>query len=458
MERSVLGPAIVRAAGAAVGIAAVGLTACSSAPAPAAPVPVSPGEAVTVFDSAWSRIDRTYYDSTFGGLDWDAVRAELRPVAREAGTVDSLRSVLESMISRVGESHFAIIPAEAADALDPDSLTGGSGEPGDVGIEIRILGEALVVSHVTAGSAAERAGVRPGWVVEAVDGRPAAELLDVLDRLGDERRLAEARVAWAAQALLAGKVGDTLDARFRDGEDREVERSLVPAPRAGTPVRFGNLPTLYAELQHRRLPVDGGCAGLIRFNVWMTPILEPFEDAFQALRDCEGIVLDIRGNPGGVAGMVMALSGYFMEEREALGRMKTRRGELNLVSMPRRVTPAGDPMRPFDGPLAILVDGMSMSTSEIFAGGLQGVDRARVFGEVTGGQALPALMVRLPNRDVLMYVFADFVGPDGNRIEGRGVEPDQAVPLTRSDLLLGVDPPLEAALRWIERQERQAAP
>jgi carboxyl-terminal processing protease len=93
-----------------------------------------------------------------------------------------------------------------------------------------------------------------------------------------------------------------------------------------------------------------------------------------------------------------------------------------------------------------------MSTSEIFAAGLQGVGRARVFGEVTGGQALPALMVRMPNRDVLMYAFADFVAPDGTRVEGRGVIPDVAVPLTRADLLAGRDAPLEAAIRWIEAQ------
>lgn len=430
-------------------LVAAGIAGCAAGARPAAPAPIPAALAVEVFDSAWSRVDRTYYDSTFGGLDWDGVRAELRPLAREAGTVDSLRAILGAMLDRIGDSHFAVIPGEVADALDPDSLTGETGEPGDAGVEIRVLDGQLVVSRVEGGGPADRAGIRTGWVVEAIDGEPASSLLEVLDGLGEERRLAEARLAWAAERRMAGAVGDTIRVRVRDGQEQISERSLVPAPRRGTPARFGNLPTQIADLEYRRIPAGEGCAGLIRFNVWMTPILPAFDQAFTELRNCDGFILDIRGNPGGMAGMVMGVSGYFMDEREALGTLRTRDTELNLVSMPRRVTPGGDAMEPYDGPVAILVDGMSMSTSEIFAGGLQGVQRALVFGEVTGGQALPALMVRLPNRDVLMYVFADFVGPDGTRIEGRGVQPDRLVPLTRQRLLEGTDAALEAAVAWI---------
>ncbi|MEJ2503679.1 MAG: peptidase S41, partial [Gemmatimonadota bacterium] len=70
---------------------------CASAqepdPAPSPePDPVSPALAEAVFDSAWSMVYRTYYDTTFAGVDWLALREELRPVARNAGTTDSLRS------------------------------------------------------------------------------------------------------------------------------------------------------------------------------------------------------------------------------------------------------------------------------------------------------------------------------------------------------------------------------
>ncbi len=95
-----------------------------------------------------------------------------------------------------------------------------------------------------------------------------------------------------------------------------------------------------------------------------------------------------------------------------------------------------------------------MSTSEIFAGGMQKLGRARVFGETSAGQALPALSLRLPGGDVLVHAFASYTGPGGEPFEGRGVVPDETVPPTREALLAGSDPALDAAVRWISRQTR----
>jgi carboxyl-terminal processing protease len=61
------------------------------------------------------------------------------------------------------------------------------------------------------------------------------------------------------------------------------------------------------------------------------------------------------------------------------------------------------------------------------------------------------MATKLPTGDVLMHVVADFVAPDGSRIEGRGVTPDMVVPLVRRDILARRDAPLEAAFDWIDR-------
>src|SRR5207342_622340 len=90
-------------------------------------------------------------------------------------------------------------------------------------------------------------------------------------------------------------------------------------------------------------------------------------------------------------------------------------------------------------PGSILVDAMSGSVTECFAGGMQSIGRARVFGQTSMGQALPALFDSLPNGDLLIHAYGDFVTADGTRLEGRGVIPDEAVPLERADLLAGRD-------------------
>ncbi|MGH7505584.1 MAG: S41 family peptidase [Longimicrobiales bacterium] len=430
-------PTVVRGTGAASGRSAE---------------PVATTIALATFDTAWSRIARLHYDSTFNGVDWDAVRQELRPRAAAAATIGALRAVVSGMLERLGESHYALIPGESADAIEPgeESDTTPSGVPGDVGMSVRVVGGLVVVTRIDPSGAAAAAGVRPGWAVERIGEQSLGDALERLFELeGAERRIASTRFVFRVNEMLTGDAGTVASLRFLDGEDRRVTLDLTRRPRPGEPVRFGNLPAFFAVLKHERIVVDGACVGVIRFSVWMLPLAAAFDQAIDDVRDCDGVVIDLRGNPGGVAGMVMGVAGHFFDEVTPLGILRSRGTELKLVANPRLVNRAGQRVEPFAGRVAILTDAASVSTSEIFAAGMQSNRRARIFGDTTAGQALPAVAVRLPNGDVLMHVIADLTGPDGRRIEGSGVAPDVMVPLTRAGLLAGHDAPLEAAIRWI---------
>ena len=100
------------------------------------------------------------------------------------------------------------------------------------------------------------------------------------------------------------------------------------------------------------------------------------------------------------------------------------------------------------------MDPLSGSTSEFFAAGLQGLGRAHIVGDTSAGAALPALMDRLPNGDVMMHVIADLTDSRGRRVEGVGVVPDEVIPLKAAALAAGHDDALEAALRWAAAQPR----
>jgi carboxyl-terminal processing protease len=109
-------------------------------------------------------------------------------------------------------------------------------------------------------------------------------------------------------------------------------------------------------------------------------------------------------------------------------------------------------VRPFAGPVAILVDELTGSTSECFTGAMQSLGRARVFGTQTLGEALPALTKRLPNGDVLMYAVGNFVTSSGRALEGEGVLPDEPVALSIEALSAGRDAAMDRALQWVDRQ------
>jgi carboxyl-terminal processing protease len=184
----------------------------------------------------------------------------------------------------------------------------------------------------------------------------------------------------------------------------------------------------------------------------MAAVAGPFHQAVDQHREASGIIIDLRGNPGGLAGMMMGIAGHFIAEPKSLGVMTSRHNVLKFPANPQVVSTTGKRVGTYAGPVAILVDRLSASASECFTGGMQSLRRVRVFGERTMGAALPSQFDKLPNGDLFIHATADFVTSDGTRLEGRGVIPDQVVPLTREALLAGRDPILDAALAWVDAQ------
>ncbi|MEO6212764.1 MAG: S41 family peptidase [Vicinamibacterales bacterium] len=406
---------------------------------------------VETFDAAWRIVRDTHFDKTFNGVDWDAVRVELRPRAEEAKSVGELRRVIGAMLSRLGQSHFAIVPGTVDDPAVPSGAAApsptGSADPG---FDLRLMGGEVIVTAVDPGRGAAAAGVRTGWRLVAIGDKPVAETLKALPESNERLRGLQ---AWRLmQAGLRGADGSKLDLSFQDASDRLVKVPVERQSEKGLPVKVGSLPTMFVRVTDaaRKTPA-GRNAGLIAFNVWMAPVDAPFARAIDTYRDSDGIIVDLRGNPGGLAAMMMGLSGHFVGQVQPLGVMKTRDNELRFVANPRTVDASGKAVSVYDGPVAILVDAMSGSASECFAGGMQSIGRVRVFGQTTMGQALPALFDRLPNGDVMIHAYGDFVTADGTRLEGRGVVPDEVTPLDRGDLLAGRDRALEAALSWIDK-------
>jgi carboxyl-terminal processing protease len=209
-------------------------------------------------------------------------------------------------------------------------------------------------------------------------------------------------------------------------------------PGAGTLVRFGNLPEMRLVFESRKLPSG---AGYIRFNEFLEPatIMPQIQAAVKTFSNAPGIILDLRGNPGGIGIMAMGVAGFFIDkDGQKLGEMKTRTTTLNFVIFPRPEV--------YSGPLAILLDRNSASTTEILAGGLQDLGRARIFGTRSAGAALPSDIIRLPNGDGFQYAQASYTSVNGKTLEGNGVTPDVVVEESAN---ADHDPFIEAAEHWI---------
>jgi len=417
-------------------LAAVLLTATVVAQTP----PLTPHERqlnIDSFEYVWKTVRDKHWEAKPAGVDWQAVHDELRPAIEKATSMDTARAVMTDMLSRLHETHFEIIPAQLYSDVD------GSHAKGEIttGIDLRVVGNEVLVTSVDPDSSAAREGVQPGWLIVRIG---AVNLDPVIDKLNEsyaKSTLHDLVMRSAVLSRLEGKQGDTVAVVFLDGANHRVAKTLTHGKPKGSLAQFGYLFPMHVWFDYSKV----ANIGYVKFNIFLDParLMNLFAEAVQSSKTCDGFIIDLRGNPGGIGVMAMGMAGWFIDKPDQrLGTLYMRDTTVKFVVNPRLDT--------FPGPLAILVDGASASTSEILAGGLKDLGRARIFGSHTAAAALPSVFEMLPNGDGFQYAIANYISEGGKPLEGLGVTPDVETPLTRQALLAGHDPALDAAITWIK--------
>lgn len=389
------------------------------------------------FDIVWRTVKAKHFDPTFGGVDWDKVREQYAPRVAAVKSDTELYQLLQQMLGELHQSHFAIIPPEAVTPTESKESRESS-----IGIDLRIVDDQAVITRVESGSKAAAAGLRTGFVIKEVGRMPVEQIIQRFAKSKQSPSLINLYITRSVLGRIEGKAGTAVRIVYLDERDQAREANIEREPFKGemSPA-MGNFPPQYMEFESKRL---AGGIGYIRFNIFVIPMMEKIKSAIRQMSDAPGIIIDLRGNPGGVGGMATGLAGVLESKQTSLGVMKMRTGHVNFAVFPQSETYAGR--------VAILIDGSSASTSEVFAGGMQDIGRAVVVGERSAGAALPSIFEKLPTGALFQYAIADFKTPKGLLVEGHGVVPDKEVKLMRRALLEGRDTQLEAAIEQITKK------
>src|SRR6266550_3684337 len=319
------------------------------------------------FDIVWKTVNERYYDPTFGGVDWQEVRERYAPLVTAAQTDQEVHRLLQLMVSELHQSHFVIIPKEsipklipvktssqASDADDPDDEDAleqiendDSTTPLDrigyklterlstgIGIDLRIINGAAVITRVDPGSAAARAGLRPGFVINSAGGQ---SLAPVIARFQNSPTFQSVFRGELPLILLAGFINgerqSSVKIVYLDGRNRmhavRIKREKLKGEMSPA---IGNLPVTYTEFVTRELP---GRFGYLRFNAFMPGLMKKICAALRSYHDARGLVLDLRGNQGGLLGMIGGLRGLLESRSVSLGNMKARSGRVSLMAFPQ---------------------------------------------------------------------------------------------------------------------------
>jgi carboxyl-terminal processing protease len=395
-------------------------------------------ERAAIFETVWQTVNDQYFDPTFGGKDWQAIGDEYRQKLATVQDDDTFWfRVLNPMLFELGVSHLAALPPELAGELDHMTFATGS-----LGMDVRLLDGKAVVTQVVEGSPAGEAGLRPGFVISSVDGRTLSDIAaESMQTPPDNERNRRGNAIQGMRSLLYGERGTEVVVEYLDENDRPQRASLQFAPRSGSACAQIDplLPPACTEFEVKRL-ANG--IGYLRFSGFLTPVLDSVLQAIDDLRDAPALIIDLRGNPGGQFPVRKAIASQLVGEPKLFMRYQHRDGleEAYLDPVPD----------PYKGKVVILVDELSASSSEEFAGSLQALGRATIIGSQTPGRCLVMNVAPLPNDALLVYPYGQSQTPDGRVLEDNGVVPDIAIALDRQRLLQGVDAQLEAALTYLD--------
>lgn len=303
--------------------------------------------------------------------------------------------------------------------LDPDELAAldfhNDGAYVGVGLQVAARDEAVMVTRVFPDSPAQEAGIRAGDRLVAVGGDPArgSELESVLGRIrGPE----------------GSEVALTVRTPGAEPRTLELTRSRIKVPAV-----------------EARIVRDGdrsvGYLRLLRFTRGASEALRTKAEQ-QLAAGVDGLVLDLREDPGGLVSEALGVAGVFLPEGSEVVTTEGR-------NSPRRTLRTDDEPVGEGVPLAVLVDRNSASSSEIVAGALRDGDRATLVGERTFGKALVQSTWLLRDGGALKLTTARYLTPSGFDLAERGLPPDvKAV----DDPDTKADEALDAALDELESQ------
>jgi carboxyl-terminal processing protease len=297
-----------------------------------------------------------------------------------------IEDAIQGMVSSL-DPHSSLLTPDALRELQIDT----QGEFTGIGIHVTMRNNLVTVISPIVGTPAYNAGIKAGDMIVKVDDTATDNLTDAVKRMRGPK---------------GTKVTITI---MREGEPKPIDFTLIR-----------DVIPIYSV---KAAPLTPGYG-----YVWVTHFREnTYDDLVTALVTMEkaapplqGLVLDLRDNPGGVLDQAIRISDLFLDE----GIIMTSKGRLARHTKVYRAT-GSTPSRTY--PIVVLINGGSASASEIVAGALQDEKRALVIGTTSFGKGSVQAIETLRDGYGLKLTIARYYTPSGRSIQAKGVEPDIVV-------------------------------
>lgn len=338
-----------------------------------------------IYHRAWQLVRDNYYDPNFNGKNW--AEYEHKYDSQIKTTADAFKQI-KVMLDGLNDPYTRFLDPRAFqdenDAIDAHIVGIG------VNLQQSKDQQHLIVTRTIPDGPAELAGIRAGDEVVAIDGMTA---VGITPEQAAER--------------IRGKAGTSVQVSVKhtDSKTKTVASNTVTIVRQEIAI-------------HAVLSRMEGNIGVIQLSTFISnDASREFRSALQKLSSADGIVLDLRDNPGGLLSNALEIADMLLEGG-AIVKTISRHGQHTDIA-------SGDPLT--RQPIVVLVDEESASASEILASALQDNHRAILVGTKTYGKGLVQEINRLPGGAAVHITVSRYLTPSGSDINKKGVAPDIAV-------------------------------
>jgi carboxyl-terminal processing protease len=340
-----------------------------------------------LYSQVWTLVDTNYYDQTFHEQDWNRWRN--RYDGKLNTLADSYKAI-ETMLASLSDPYTRFLNPEAF-AQENNAI---SAKLYGIGIQMAPdQSHNIVVIAPIENSPAARAGLMPMDIILEVDGKSTKGLaVDAVSR------------------MIKGDINTPVTIKILRGKETKAFKMV----RAEIHIKsVSDVKMLTPEI------------GYLRLSTFMSQTAgDEVRDALSKLSPARGIILDLRGNPGGLVTNALEICNIFLD------------GGIIVSTVDRQshLQAAYAKKKPFySKPVVVLINAGSASASEITSGALKDNNRAQLIGEKSFGKGLVQSVNRLQGDCGINLTIARYLTPSGTDIHKKGITPDYLVPISLDD-------------------------
>ena len=357
-----------------------------------------------LFLKSWRIIKTKYYDPTLNGQDWTRWN---RRYVDKIKTTDDAYVAINTMLASLNDpySRFMNQQEYAEQNANIDARIVG------IGVNIMSVDGKIIIISVVDDTPAYSAGIKAGDIILKVD-----------------KTNVSGKTINDVASLIRGERGSSVNIELlRDKKkiNKTINRDEI-------------------KIKNIRASVIDKNIGYIRILSFLSSeMTTEFIDALNRTQSCDGLIIDLRGNTGGLMPNAVIIADMFLTQGHIVSvvdRAK-QKSDIDAQSKPYAI----------NKPLVVLIDGATASASEILSGALKDNHKAILVGERTYGKGMIQRIFPLPNQTGMNLTIAKYLTPKGIDIDKKGISPDYVVLYTENDFLNNKDPQMDEAKKIIKK-------